>query len=72
MTCKKIYEIQITVAENKVLLEHSHTAICLHIVYGCFCDRVVVTQTVSFTEYKTFAIWPFTKMVANKHIVYGI
>ena len=43
MMCKKIYEIQIAVAENKVLLEHSHTAICLHIVYGCFCDRVVVT-----------------------------
>lgn len=33
----KLYEIQIVVAINKVLLELSHVLICSHIIYGCFC-----------------------------------
>ena len=35
----KFYDIQTSVSINKVLLEHSHV-ICLHIVYGYFCNTM--------------------------------
>ena len=42
---QKLYEIQTVMAINS-FIGTKHVTICLHIVHGCFQDRVVVTETI--------------------------
>ena len=65
----KIYEIQISMSINKVLLEHSHAYPFTYYLWLLCTKRqswVVATETVWPAKPKIFTLWPFTeKKVAN-------
>ena len=65
----KFYKIQVSVSNNKVLLEHSYTHVC-----GCFhasSGRLVAKETIWPENPKVFTIWPFIFFNAYLFILRG-